>query len=74
MTAWERTNRPKPGEIHSSNYDLDYMVEHRTCIVWRSRIIHWWYVEGPDLGVGFPTFAEAIQYAQKTQQKGTRNE
>ncbi len=72
-TAWERTDRPKPPTIFSIQYGWGYMRQHHVHSVWRSRCRDIWHVDGPRClsGPEFPTFAEAIAYAQAQARKDT---
>lgn len=69
-TAWERTGRPKPPQITRPGYTA-YMCEHDVYCVWYTRGINAWWVDGKSFCKRFPTFAEAIQYAQQQARKDT---
>ena len=70
-TAWERTGRPKPQRITWPGYAA-YMYAHDVYCVWYSRVINAWWVEGRNFCEHFPTFAEAIAYAQQQARKDTQ--
>ena len=61
---WERQGRPKPPRLGSGNYE-DYMFECRRNSVWQVSYTGSWVAETPDVLIPFPTFTEAIAYADR---------
>lgn len=59
---WERQGRPKPPRVMVGAY-FPYMHEHSRKAVWRGAITGHWHVN-PGREV-FPTFADAIAYADR---------
>lgn len=59
---WERQGRPKPPQVTAGRYTY-YMVEHRRKAVWKGMATRRWIVS-PEHHT-FPTFAEAIAYADR---------